>query len=192
MSEFWARGNWWEDVILKRTKPPYGPVNTITNLVYIIIGIASLWTFGDPIFAAAMIWLGIGSGLYHAFKTSWAASMDDSGMYAVLGYLAVMSWQGALFGAAFGLIRYKPGWFRSVNLVHSIGIVFAIVMLQAGLASWLAVLFFGVAYLIWNAGKYKWDNDDNPDTIPWYAKYCHGTWHLLTGIGFYLLMAALL
>ena len=190
MAEKWERSHWWEDHILKRTSPPYGLTNTFSNLIYIVIGIASMWTLKDPWFAAAMIWLGIGSGVYHCFLSRGTNAMDESGMFAVLGYLAVMNWTGVVFGAAIGMIRWKPGWLREVNQTHIIGVVFAVIMLQTGLASWLGVLTFATAYGIWNIGVHRVDNDNNPETVPWYGKYCHGTWHILTGLGFYLLLEA--
>lgn len=186
MTEYWKYGHWADDEYLKRSKPPYSDINTWSNIVYVIAGALYFLQTGDERFAIAMFWLGLGSAVYHAFKTirccgiNWAAGSDDSGMFAVLGYLATGSWIGLLTGALFGLMRNK--FDPKVNLNHAIGIVFAIIVLQAGV-TWmngLAILTFGLAYLAWNLDRERWA----PMPI---ARWCHGVWHLLTAIGFYLL-----
>src|ERR1041385_733244 len=85
-------GGWAEDQIVKRCSFPIGPINTWTNLAYVLAGLL-VWSHGlaGHDFAGQLVFLGIGSGLYHGFKTWLTARFDDAGMYLVYGGLAVYS-----------------------------------------------------------------------------------------------------
>lgn len=86
------RGGWTEDRALLRCAPPIGPRNTWSNAAYVLVGVAVALRLPGPastVFAAAMVLLGVGSGLYHAYKTLWANRLDHGGIYMVTGSLSI-------------------------------------------------------------------------------------------------------
>lgn len=94
-------------------------------------------------------------------------AIDRSGMYSVMGYLVAPHWGIAVLFAGIGMVLSNK------VLVPAMGVLFALAAWRA----WWAFPVFGLAYLAWNAGKRRWDDDGDPKTIPWYARYCHGAWH---------------
>jgi hypothetical protein len=159
--------SWWESD-LSRVEW----VNALTSMAYAVFGVLS----GDPVFAIAMCWLAVGSGLFHAHPTKLTTAIDHSGMYASMMYLVVRHWGFAAAGAAIGLVL------PSSVLVPAMGALLVLSVWRA----LTAVLVFALAYVVWNVGKRRWDDDGDPNTVPWYARYCHGAWHILTAYGMYL------
>ena len=158
---------WWESEL---TKIEW--VNAFTSLAYAVFGVMS----GDSVFAIAMGWLAFGSALFHAHPTKFTQAVDHSGMYAAMMYLVVHHWGVAAIGAGVGL-------FLPVRVtVPAMG---ALIVLSVW-RSLSAIPVLALAYVIWNVGRRRWDNDADPKTVPWYARYCHGAWHVLTAYGMYL------
>ena len=145
----------------------------ITCAAYVVFGLMS----GDVVFAIAMCWLAVGSALFHGYPTMLTDALDRSGMYAAMAYLALPHWSAAAPAAVVGFLL--PG----NVLVPAIGALFAGFIWRA----WSALPVFALAYVIWNIGKRRWDDDGDPVTVPWYARYCHGAWHVLTAYGMWLM-----
>ncbi len=159
--------SWWESEL-----SDFEWVNVLTNVAYAGFGILS----GDLLFGTAMCWLAVGSGLFHAKRTKVTTAIDHSGMYAAMGTLAVPYWGTTLWFAVVGAVL--PG----NVLVPAMGFLFILAVWGA----WSALPVFALAYVIWNVGKRRWDDDANPQTAPWYARYCHGAWHVLTAYGMWM------
>ena len=182
--------DWAEDAMLDRSKPPYGIINTFSNIVYPAIGAYAWVVDGAWLFGLCMIWLGIGSGAYHCWKSHWGEAMDDSGMWTVFG-LFLAGVQGVIFGFIFGFVNWLPKFQRrTISHRAIIKICAAILLLQIGLVAWKAALWFAAGYIFWEGGKRRIDFDGNVDefTPRWYSRWCHGAWHLLTAVGFYVLL----
>lgn len=78
---------------------PQQPINTYSNLVYVIWGVgvaASVGTGPAWVFALAMTYLCLGSMLYHATSAEWAHVADETGMYGVYTSLAIYAVATAL------------------------------------------------------------------------------------------------
>jgi hypothetical protein len=194
--------DWAEDAMLARTSPPYGIINTFSNIVYPAIGIYAWLTGGAWLFGLCMFWLVIGSGCYHCWKKPWGEMMDDSGMWSMFG-LFLMGWYGAVFGALYGFVNWLPRFerrkisHRTIIKVCAVAIplvFFAKALLlkdiQIVLTTVHAAAWFAVGYVFWLGGKHRVDFDGQPEvfTPRFYSHWCHGVWHLLTAIGFYVLV----
>jgi len=84
------RGGWTEDMALERCDFPIGPRNTWSNAAYPLAGLVLYALWSEPqvaAFALCMLFLGIGSGVYHGFKTRASNQLDWAGMYAVFSAL---------------------------------------------------------------------------------------------------------
>lgn len=76
-------GGWWEEE-LNQCSPdlvmvPQQPVNTYTNLVYLTGGLfiaVHFNTLSSYVFSLTLLYLCVGSALYHALSTSWAGRLD--------------------------------------------------------------------------------------------------------------------
>lgn len=188
MIDRWKRGGWSEPMKTQSNSFPIGPINTFSNIVYPVIGVYAYLVNDALLFALCMVWLGVGSFAYHGWHEHWGEAMDDSGMWAVLGLFAVGAWQGAAFGAIFGFVNWMPKFKRRMMSHRAIiKVSFAIIALQVWIVGWKAVLLFAAAYFLWTKGKGEWDAAGNPVPQPEYTRWCHGLWHLLTSVGFYLL-----
>lgn len=178
------------------TKIPQQPVNTYTNLAYLAAGLFVALTVDTPpaqVFAATMIYLSIGSTLYHALSTRWAGMLDVTAIYATFSALAVYAlfvllgipdWitTGIMFVVA-GLTAFllSKRYSRNMHLIIGIflGAAYAFLLLHmARTGRWsvwpyLAGSFsaFALAFLIWNM--------DRAGTFP-LKRWGHGCWHILT------------
>jgi hypothetical protein len=123
-----------------------------------------------------MYWLAIGSGLFHVHPTQLTNAIDHSGMYAAIIYLVVHHWAFATVGAGVGFVL------PTSILNSAMGVLFVLFIWRV----LSAITIFALAYVVWNVGRRRWDNDDVPKTSPWYARYCHGAWHVLTAYGMYV------
>lgn len=178
-----ARGGWHEDAALGRCTPPIGPRNTWSNIAYPVVGIALLSVDGSAwAMATALTTLGIGSGIYHAFKTKWANKLDWIGMYAVMGSLVVH-----------GSVTNHPAAPWVMLMVSTVlGVVFAnrmgandLIGLMLGFAAVPAVLLgnweyvlvsmvcFVQAYVVWH-----WDAEHKA----WLGLWGHAVWHIMTAV----------
>lgn len=180
------RGDWWEDILVPNCNFPIAPRNTWSNLAYIAAGLLVFIFNTNAVSAtmgAALIYLGVGSALYHGTKRGWAARLDHAGMYAVFTSLMFSrTYNGPIPLPALMLIasaivvwltRNDKG---SLTLYTAMGIgVFFSEMaayLQDGLPTvvWSMSLFLA-AMGIWLLDKYR---------KFWWPKWGHALWHVLT------------
>lgn len=194
------RGNWWEDQLAGRCSFPIGPVNTWSNLAYILVGILLLPRAVAG--GASLIALGIGSGLYHGFKTVFTDQLDNAGMYLVFGGILVLAVADKqtpvvtllefVVGTA---LAWRLVWFQQPDVVENavMGCAVGASAMGVGLRGhpWLALaalVLMAVAYLVfWQADQAR---------APWLksaglSRWGHGLWHILTAAGTYLLFRGL-
>lgn len=157
-------------------------INAASNAVYILFGIAAAPAGPHGLtFCAAMIFLGIGSGLWHyrPERNDWRR-LDEVGMYAVGIALGVL-WAGGpwwvalpLWAAAYYVSPRADSFFVVPLLV-----AFVLgAMLGAGeaLAAGMVAVIFGLGFYVRQMdadGKGKW----------------HHLWHLLTALACWLAFA---
>lgn len=182
-----ARGGWWEDLLGGRCAFPIGPVNTFSNLAYVFAGVAAaalVPSWAGVVFGAAMVFLGIGSALYHGTKRVWASRLDNAGMYAAFATLVAYAVSPAhplvpVAMTAFGALcawklAYGANW--KILLDPMMGIMIGVstiaVMLNGSLRSALISLgLFMAAYGIWWMDKKR---------SFWFPRWGHGLWHIIT------------
>ncbi|HUU96488.1 MAG TPA: hypothetical protein VM487_12175, partial [Phycisphaerae bacterium] len=83
-----TRGRWWEDAICQRCTFPIGPLNTYSNVAYLLGALAVVrWdhSFAGWVMGGCLLVLAIGSFLYHGFKTIPMNDLDRAGIYLVFG-----------------------------------------------------------------------------------------------------------
>ncbi len=188
------RGGWAEDAALARSGPPYGPLNTYSNLAYAVVGGLLAWLdqgASGAAMAVAMILLATGSALYHSTKLLSANRIDWIGMYAVMGAATAHAWLpnvpavGFLMLGAGAALSYWYGkklkwisadWHMAALMVLStIPIYWRNDHRSLLLASWLV---FAVAYACWHLDRRK---------SRLVGLYGHACWHLLTALAIGLL-----
>lgn len=192
-------GGWWEDALAQRCAFPIAPVNTWTNLAYPLAGAVILWhgTNGAHIVEAVMLaLLGIGSGLYHGFKTHFSGMCDDVGMLLVFGGMALYavspsaaSTPAAMAIAAGGLAvwRFANGE-RAKNMNGILGLFVGIILTAASLHAHIGGALLGLGILaVAYFGCWK---PDHARTFP-LPRWGHGVWHILTAVGITVLFLAL-
>jgi hypothetical protein len=182
-----SRGGWAEDLMGDRCSFPIGPWNTWSNVAYLLAG-CYIWGWDRSLAGIVMGWslviLGVGSLLYHGFKTVETNKMDRAGMYLVFGALSihalpatewtpwVMLLTGILLAVLFNYVL------NNVNLDVQMGVLFYYT-LAAGLMYGdreLSLQSFGVfcgALLAWQMDKRG---------SKWVGKYGHALWHCLTAL----------
>jgi hypothetical protein len=188
------RGGWREDRIAGRCTFPIGPLNTWSNAAYLVAGGAVVFGDHSPagiVMALALTLLGIGSGLYHGFKTRFANTLDWVGMYCVFGALVVHGiephnpatpfWMAGTGGGLALLFTYA---IPKVSLEIQMGLLFYFASLPMALKGhWpmaISVLcLFLVAYAV-QVGDRK----------GWTGRWGHAAWHLLSAMGITLLYGA--
>jgi predicted membrane channel-forming protein YqfA (hemolysin III family) len=196
-----CRGGWHEAYLnhceAGLLRIPQQPVNTYTNLAYLAAGLfthLALGTGPSLVFAVGMIYLCVGSTLYHAVSTGWAGMLDVTGIYVVFSSLAVFAaatlvgggssplTTGLMFLVA-GLAAYllSKRFRRQMNVVIGIflAVTYALSLLHMGLGgSWArwplliaSLALFALAFLAWHL--------DRVQSFP-LPRWGHGLWHLLT------------
>ena len=188
------RGHWAEDRLAGRCTFPIGPWNTWSNGAYLLSGgalIAKEQTSAAWVMGGSLIALGIGSGLYHGFKTLWANRLDWTGMYLVFGALAVhgmaphhplIPWAMLLTGALLAaLLAYVV---PNVSLEIQMGVLvwFAalpVVLHGHGLLLIIPMSLLVIAYGAWHL-----------DQRGWSGRWGHALWHVLTAFALALLFWA--
>lgn len=175
------RGGWWEDKLLKRTSPPFGPWNTYSNLTYALVGAIVAWGRPDHApFAVAMWLLATGSALYHSEKTIHANKLDWLGMFAVFGAVVAHAygfpdWVALALG---GLLGY--GYLASKRL-HADAVIGTLLVVAAlgprTQHERLALGVFALSYLVSILDKQGLT-----------GRWGHGLWHCSSGIALGLLI----
>lgn len=129
------------------------PINTITNLAYIFVGI---WIVGTArsttdraaglmrhragyarLLGAALIALGIGSGFFHASWTLAGQWLDSMGMYLITAFMLLFAlvrlrpFSGKMFGALYAILCITLGglWFAVPGARRTIFLVVLVVAL---------------------------------------------------------------
>lgn len=196
-----CKGGWWEAELNQCAAGllmvPQQPINTYSNLAYVAGGaflIFYLNTLPAYIFSLALLYLSVGSSLYHATSTRWAGSLDVSGIYAVFSALTVYAASThtkfndsvvaiAMFVVAFVagfLLRYKFRGSMAIKVGIFLVITYAILIvniLRANLPlanGYLisSLALFVVAFLVWTLDKKR--------LFP-LNRWGHGLWHIFTG-----------
>lgn len=180
------RGGWTEDRALGRCAWPIGPRNTWSNLAYPAVGWSVLAL--DPasamawVFAGAMTVLGIGSALYHGFKTIWANQLDHVGMYLVFGSLLVAAMApehpyAPLAMAVSGLVLAVIfAYVVKVSLDAVMGVL--LWFTYVGVALEGDMLLGGISLALFTVGYTAWQLDKAKH--PMIGLWGHAVWHILT------------
>lgn len=91
--------------------------NTITNLIYIFVGLWTVFEFNSKIFnrmrisGMALFFIGIGSMCYHGTITRWGQAFDE---------LAILYWEIALLATIFKENEMKYHWIKYCYLPFAI------------------------------------------------------------------------
>lgn len=176
-----ARGHWAEDAALRRCWFPIGPRNTWSNLAYLAAGVYLLQrpTQSHLAMGLALVVLGVGSGLYHGFKTLWANNLDWFGMYMAMGTLVLHGllpnapgfafgavWMTAMAAALFAFAERHFDSHMAVLFVTALGAT----VFKGNIAlAFLATLLFALGYAAWQA-----------DQARLLKLWGHALWHGLT------------
>ncbi len=191
-------GGWWEDTLADRCNFPIAPVNTWTNGAYLVAGAIVMWNtknFAGAVEAASLILLGIGSALYHGFKTRFTGVCDDIGMYLVFSTMTVYAFAPTnrwtpiamvLVGVAFATWRVfsvEADVYQHALLgTFTGGVAMADALNGHPFKALVALGLMAFAYLIcWRMDRRR--------TFP-LPHWGHGLWHLLTAAGIALLFVA--
>lgn len=201
------RGMWAEGIALARNGPPYEPRNTISNAAYPVAAVVASLLWPSPnnwMFVLSMLWLGIGSAAYHAYKNRFTNQLDWSGMLCVLGALIGNGLDptdrmgGTLVGIVVGAGMAFIWPLMHVNAVLAMGGVAAIVgpLVRDPITTipflFAAVFTFASAYTFWKADRAL--GSDLARTRLLAAEphklWGHAYWHILTALTFALLWGA--
>lgn len=162
-------------------------LNTVSNVAYVLLGISILNSGGPETLAVALVVLGIGSGLFHAFHLHPSPQVryvthlsDEIGMYAtfsstILLIIGITDWDAHL------VLWFLAGVMAVLLTSHAaLGILGAInffyivrdgYFVPYGL---VVVALFGLAYFVRSLDRGE-------------LGYAHVIWHLMTCvmIGYY-------
>ena len=177
---------------------PVEPRNAYSNLAYLIAGLAIVEASGGrlsaAVLAASLVFLGLGSALYHGLKTPWAVQMDRSAMYAVFASLAIyalapvhpaIGWVmlGGALAAGIGFAWVRPG-----DLNERMGLLLLVVSLRgfllgSPLFAGLSLVVFALAFTAWTLDKHR---------PPKLGKWGHAAWHFGTAAAIGLMYRAVM
>ena len=186
-----------EQCSLGLKKVPQQPVNTYTNLAYLAAGLWIQFTLDTGpafVFALTMMYLCVGSTLFHATSTGWAGMLDVTGIYTVFAGTAVYAFaalvgQGAdpLVPAGMFLSAGAAAFFLSKSHTRNmewviailLGATYAQLVIRMAIAqTWsplpqvlLSLGLFAVGFTSWKLDTHK--------KFP-LARWGHGVWHLFT------------
>jgi hypothetical protein len=171
---------------------------TITNIAYPVMGLLSFFLYGNATFAMAMITLGTGSFLYHKWKDKegrWPIVAFDWFTMALvqvycMGYLAQRhlpehaDWIHAVI--LVGLTAYGFSMGKRNKIVYDT-IMFAVPLM---ILSFFAqgVLITSIIVAIFAISLYLRSKDHGHDQETFHDSWGHSVWHVLTAIGFFLLI----
>lgn len=193
-------GGWWEAKLNNCSsgllKVPQQPVNTYTNVAYVAVGFFLLFkinTLPSYVLSLTLLYLCVGSALYHAMSTRWAGSLDVSGMYALFSAMtayiickyigldnslvALIMFMVAVLCGYLLRYRYRGNMSLKIGIFLVLTYLFTILsMLQNNrslVSGYLIASFamFALAYLAWILDKAR--------NFP-LKRFGHGLWHVLT------------
>ncbi len=208
-----CRGGWHEEYLNQcehdLMSVPQQPVNTYTNLAYLAAGISAgmaVGTYVSWVFVATMIYLTIGSSLYHATSTRWAGMLDVTAIYAVFSALAAYAALD-LFGAEIWLMtllmfviagfatyflssRYRRNMHMKIGIF--LGLAYLLLIIDMWVSDdWSAWPFLVASFALFALAMLMWVMD-RAKTFP-IKRWGHGVWHILTaaasGLVFYAIHA---
>lgn len=195
-SKLQTRGGWAEDAAEGRCSFPIGPRNTWSNLAYPAVAVALLGVWTDPgtiVMAVALTVLGIGSGLYHGFKTRWANKLDWCGMYLVFGALSVHSfhpgnpntWMAMALTGVLLAVLFSYVVANKVNLDVQMGLLLWFSALPVVLHGHIALV--GTSMALFVAAFVCWELDLARHLV---GRWGHALWHILTALAIGSMYAA--
>lgn len=189
------------------TKIPQQPINTYTNLSYLAVGFMAYLlfdTYPSMVFLVTMVYLFIGSTLYHALSTRWAGILDVTAIFATYSATAVYAlgvlvqlppWLTAILMLIVGGLVAFLGSRRFRNQAHFvIGILLGTTYLLLVVTMWVSgswgawpyllgsLVAFAVAFIIWHF--------DRAQTFP-LKGWGHGIWHVLAAAASMLVFYAI-
>lgn len=194
--ELRATGDFWEDSLgdPNDCRFPVAPINTWTNLAYVLAGLVTWLHFQNwpsAVWGFTMLLLGLGSGYFHGTKTKFGYKLDDNGMYVAFSALLVYAlnphaaWIALVMAVVAGLVVWQIGFGKQeAELIHPfVGIFVAVIVLKlllsgAALYGLLSLGIFGAAYAAYWADKQR---------TFFLKKWGHGVWHLLTAVAITML-----
>ena len=152
------------------------PVSTYTNLAYAVAGLL-LW---DIILTPVLILLCIASGGYHWTKTRLWQKLDVRAMFLAFGAY-MYHFIGTPEAAIFISVAVVLTWVKESDFSTEVMIPYMALVTFALAGGWVYLPFFALGllcnipflYLDWGKRLTDW---------------LHGFWHILTAIGFYLMV----
>jgi len=192
-------GGWWEDQLANRCSFPIAPVNTFTNIAYMLAGAYVMWNnkaWGAAVECVMLVLLGIGSGVYHGFKTHFAGACDDAGMFLVFGAMTVYAYAPASEYTPFAMIVGGGSlaiWrFLSEEPATYLHVLLGVFIGGATMAGTLhghpLQALGGLALLA--LGYFGCWQPDQARHFP-LPRWGHGLWHILTAAGIAVLFLSL-
>lgn len=174
---------------------PQQPVNTFTNLAYLAAGLWVALAVSTPpsyVFAVTMIYLFIGSTLYHAVSTHWAGMLDVTAMYSIFSALTaygLCELIGVPIWLTTGLMLVVGGvtayllsnpFRQKVNFGVGIFLAATYILLLLHMwrsGNWGAWLYLGGSLVTYALAFFIWKLD-RTETSP-FKRWGHGLWHIL-------------
>lgn len=156
-------------------------INTLSNLVYAVVGVIAFLGGGFTPFVLSCVGLAGGSGAFHFFFNHpnpkvrfWSHHADEMGMYMVFSSIAAMmngNDQWYVMIPVWIVLHFVALRFNAHQVLAALSLIIAVCMVVAGMfLELLAVLvFFGFAYYV--------RSTDDKD-----FEFGHALWHLVTGV----------
>lgn len=196
-----CRGDWAEarlrkcELGIEFTGIPVEPLNSYSNLAYFAAGWVTLRIVGDApsiVLGATLIFLSIGSTMYHGVKSMWGFRLDHAGMYAVFAALALYAiapnhhaisyvMAGGALVAAVGFAFFMPG-----ELSIRMGLLLAVVSVRAFLLG--RPVIAGVSLGVFALAEVCWQLDKRTTVL---GRFGHAIWHLATAAAISIMFMAM-
>src|SRR5690242_1073766 len=152
--------------------------------------------WGAAVECVMLVLLGIGSGVYHGFKTRFAGLCDDAGMYLVFGSMTVYAYAPhskwtplvmALVGVALAAWRFVSE-FEAQYLHIFLGVFVGGAFMAGALHGHALQALLGLGLLA--LGYFGCWLPDQARTFP-LPRWGHGLWHIFTAAGIAALFLSL-
>lgn len=173
-------------------------INTASNAAYPLVGLALGIMQGTPMaraFAATLLALGIGSGLYHWYGGPKTRALDWLGMILVLAGLATVAaspddpniwWVLLAVAAAVSLLLIYG--FRRVGDDIALGMIVALALIPPLFGDAVSRILAGAALAAFLLAKVAHNADNHG--VAWVGRWGHAIWHCLSAVAFGLLYLA--
>lgn len=162
-------------------------LESYSNLAYNIVGLVGYFVYGDTQFCWAMNALGVGSFLYHYYKTKPIYLMDWWAMCFVMNVITTnivtIEWVQVLIFSyhilyGFVLIRLIPNVFIQVGMSALPCLIAIFIFHPLGVFAEVSILFL---LAFWVRSK-----DKDPKQLIFHDSTYHSLWHLLTAPIFFM------